>query len=331
MEAETESHAETAGPAAPQPVASEVTAGASMPTGAVVSDAEAAAAPDLGRISLERDAALVGANPDHDGSPGRIGWLGTLAGHVTLAVLILAAPAPEAYWSGGSDGDGIEVEIVSSRQLADTVTTRARPDQTASEPTVPAQPPPPPKPEETALLQRPEPAEPPDADAVTLDVAPLIAPAKPIETADRRPAPTPQPLPTETAPERPEPPAPAAEASSGAQDRIASNVTGAARLGTVSTLTVRASQGEIAAYSRTVLETLDRAKPRGTKGLSGTVSISFVVDETGGVGLAFVDRSSGSSSLDALALESVRTARFPAPPAGLPEPDRFYRIPITFR
>lgn len=280
---------------------------------------------DLGGLALERDAGLIGANREIDPGSSRIGWLGAVAGHLAVAGAILFAPPPEGYWSGGSDGDGIDVEIVSGRPTADVETTLARAEQAESLSRL-VEPPPAPSPPVAAALT------PPDAiDPDEVLPQPAAVPPKPVAVAEAAPTRAPEPQPR--AEPRLDQPASAADAESskGARDRLAASQTGAQRLGASSPVTLRASPGEISAYSRLVTETLDRSKPRTTLGLKGTVSISFSIDEQGGIERAFVDRSSGSPRLDGLALDALKAVRLPAPPPGLTADQRLYRIPITFQ
>lgn len=63
---------------------------------------------------------------------------------------------------------------------------------------------------------------------------------------------------------------------------------------------------------------------------TGSVSVRFVVSSSGSVVSASISRSSGDPGLDAKAVSAVRSARVPAPPAGLSGQHSF-AIPLTFR
>jgi len=67
------------------------------------------------------------------------------------------------------------------------------------------------------------------------------------------------------------------------------------------------------------------------RGMRGTVRVSFVVDSTGSIVSASVSGSSGNDRLDQAALGMVRSAKVPAPPAGLSGSRHAFAIPLTFR
>lgn len=67
------------------------------------------------------------------------------------------------------------------------------------------------------------------------------------------------------------------------------------------------------------------------RGMRGTVRVSFVVNSSGAIVSASVSGSSGNSRLDRAALGMVRSARVPAPPAGLGGSSHAFAIPLSFR
>lgn len=67
------------------------------------------------------------------------------------------------------------------------------------------------------------------------------------------------------------------------------------------------------------------------RGMRGTVNVSFVVSSSGAVVSAQVSRSSGNPRLDSAALGAVRSARVPAPPAGITGSSHNFSIPLSFR
>lgn len=67
------------------------------------------------------------------------------------------------------------------------------------------------------------------------------------------------------------------------------------------------------------------------RGMRGTVRVSFVVSASGAIVSARVSGSSGNDRLDRAALGMVRSARVPAPPAGLSGSRHAFAIPLTFR
>ena len=67
------------------------------------------------------------------------------------------------------------------------------------------------------------------------------------------------------------------------------------------------------------------------RGMRGTVRVSFVVSSSGAIVSASVSGSSGDARLDQAALSMVRSARVPAPPAGLGGSRHAFAIPLSFR
>ncbi|MBN9070488.1 MAG: TonB family protein [Rhizobiales bacterium] len=67
------------------------------------------------------------------------------------------------------------------------------------------------------------------------------------------------------------------------------------------------------------------------RGMRGSVNVSFVVGSSGGIVSARISRSSGDGRLDNAALNAVRSARVPAPPAGLGGGAHAFSIPLSFR
>jgi len=67
------------------------------------------------------------------------------------------------------------------------------------------------------------------------------------------------------------------------------------------------------------------------RGMRGTVRVSFVVSSSGAIVSASVSGSSGDARLDQAALRMVRSARVPAPPAGLGGSRHAFAIPLSFR
>lgn len=292
------------------------------------SRATAATVEAIGRIAPVRDASLVGANVDPHGSMLGRGMLSATLGHVAMALLVVLYPVDIATWSGGGAGDGIDVELISSRDLTVAEPTQASAASAASTPTPTATPVEPiPAAEKTALLK---PTLAPESDPSPLDTAAVIdSPREAVEAP---------PTPVEKPPERLPPkveqttvPTDASDASRTAEDRDRSTAGSARRAGADSAATVNATAGEIEGYKRQMVEAIDRCKPKDTRGNRGIVWISYVVDPDGGVGLAYVDQTSGVKLLDTLALDALRGCRFGPPLAGLSRDMRFYRIPFIFK
>jgi len=92
----------------------------------------------------------------------------------------------------------------------------------------------------------------------------------------------------------------------------------------------RAPSVSPARWHSQVYAAIARRKPR-DRGVSGRVSIRFVVNGSGSIVSAGVARSSGNSALDSAALSMVRGARVPAPPANLPGSRHPFTIPVVFQ
>jgi protein TonB len=90
-----------------------------------------------------------------------------------------------------------------------------------------------------------------------------------------------------------------------------------------------ASPGAVRAYAGYVQIALARAKPRRGFGY-GTVRLKLLISPEGEIASLEVVKSSGSRRLDNAALEAVRRARFPRPPAGMTDRQRWYEFPVNF-
>ena len=89
--------------------------------------------------------------------------------------------------------------------------------------------------------------------------------------------------------------------------------------------------GVAQAYASSIFNALARNKPTPRAGATGIVRVSFTVASTGEAAEVRVARSSGKSLLDAAAVDSVKSARFPSPPGGLTSAQLTYEIPYIFR
>jgi periplasmic protein TonB len=93
------------------------------------------------------------------------------------------------------------------------------------------------------------------------------------------------------------------------------------------------SEAGAKAYDALVVGHLERFKryPRAGRGASGTAEVTFVLNRAGEVTESSVTKSSGSSTLDREALETVRRASpFPAFPAAKPGAEASYVWPVIF-
>jgi protein TonB len=91
-----------------------------------------------------------------------------------------------------------------------------------------------------------------------------------------------------------------------------------------------ASPGAVREYDGYVQAALIRARPKRGFG-RGTVRVKFQLSPEGAVASVEVSRSSGNKRLDDEAVATVRRARFPRPPPGTSDIQRFYEFPIFFR
>jgi protein TonB len=173
----------------------------------------------------------------------------------------------------------------------------------------------------------PEPERPPPREDET---KPSEAPAPPTtppeETAERKTVPPDTSTP-ETKPETAAPGASAAAAAAGGAAARASAAESQPRCAAAA-----ASPGATRAFARSVAEALARTRPKGRRGLGrGTVRVAFVVSESGVPASVRVAQSSGNPALDEAALDAVRRARFPSPPAGMTAQQRSFVTPYDFR
>jgi TonB family protein len=71
--------------------------------------------------------------------------------------------------------------------------------------------------------------------------------------------------------------------------------------------------------------------PARARGLQGVVSLAFTIDRHGGVVSSRIVKSSGSTVLDAEALDLIkRAAPLPSPPGDIPDGDLSFVVPIRF-
>jgi protein TonB len=130
----------------------------------------------------------------------------------------------------------------------------------------------------------------------------------------------------ETRPAEPAPLAPLAPAATVAAEPAPPPPQAAARLAATSSL-----DDELRSYGQLVWMQVTRRKPR-TVSTSGTTVIRFALSTTGSLMMAEVVNSSGSPSLDHLALDAVQAAApFPPPPPGAGEDRLRFTVPFHFK
>ena len=91
-----------------------------------------------------------------------------------------------------------------------------------------------------------------------------------------------------------------------------------------------AGAGQLTQFAITVRLAIGRSRLKHDGG-KGQVQISFGLDETGVIRFVEVDKSSGSDRLDKVALNAIRSVKFPTPPAGMTDAQRSYVVPFEFR
>jgi protein TonB len=240
---------------------------------------------------------------------GRLRWsaLALAAGlHAVVLAALLLEPADNLAGSYGHQLDAISVTIVNSTVL-----------QALSSADAASAPPPSAAPLETVDGSVEAASASPEAKAPPAEKAPELASAAVIADAP-------------------------GEASPGAGDRQPSNASAPATKGGVTALVetgdiptrhappAAASPGAVREYARYVSLSLAKTKPTGA-GRSGTVKVRLEIAAGGKLAGAEVTKSSGNKKLDETALEAVRRARFPAPPAGMTAAQLTYDVPYHFR
>ena len=91
-----------------------------------------------------------------------------------------------------------------------------------------------------------------------------------------------------------------------------------------------ASPGAVREYDSYVTRALAKAKPKSGLGY-GTVRVKLVIAPDGAIASVAVIESSGNKRLDDAAIAAVRRARFPRPPPGMTDRQRWYEFPVYFR
>jgi TonB family protein len=215
-----------------------------------------------------------------------------------LAVLVAIWPAhTENLGETGAALESIAVTLVDSVQMV------SAPDATSpKEPQAEA---------EAAPQAVAEPEQPvPPKDPVTMAMAPDPEP-EPDAVPAREREPDPKPKHVERAPQ------PA---------RAAPTV-----LPSVST--AEANAGVERAYAKRLAELLDSRKPGSlqTRGLRGTVTVRFVVLETGKADGITVLKSSGNGTLDGLVVATIEHLQLPPPPPEMSQRQRTFNAPFAFR
>ena len=91
-----------------------------------------------------------------------------------------------------------------------------------------------------------------------------------------------------------------------------------------------ASAGSVREYAKFVSQALARTKPKGI-GARGVAKIRFTIAVSGRLSSVAIVSSSGDKKPDQKAIEAIRQAVFPPPPAGMTVAQLTYEIPYQFR
>ncbi len=233
--------------------------------------------------------------------------------HIGVVVALVGWVEPDLAGASGADAAAasIEVTLVSARALesrTSSPTDAAAAAFAAVDGSV----------ADTLDGSKVVPTEAPSAvaeEATTELAAQRGKPLRPSEVLTRLDAHTHETQPPDTAPRQ------TGGTAARSADRAVQPVAGAAA----------ASPGVAVAYARAVAHALGHSRPKAHASVSGTVRIRFAIDDTGSVDDIVLERSSGRTALDTVAIEAVRRTRFPAPPSGLTSAQRTFEIPYHFR
>lgn len=267
---------------------------------------------------------------------GNAGWLGSILAALTLHIgFAVFVSWPRALTTLGADGaslDALSIDVISASALQSQITTPAvgsasslaaladregteRQQQAASDAPDQKQEAKPDTPAKAADLVIPDlhsKPEPPVPTEATIVIAPAKAEAAAV-VAD---------TPTEA---KPTPQATAAAAPSRASDAQTAEDIGGALARGVSPVTVAAQSaaiartGELNAYGTSVRQSVaqNAARVPRVSRLVNPVKVEFALGFDGTIVRARIISSSGDAALDRAALDAVRTAKFPSPPAGM--------------
>ena len=266
--------------------------------------------------------ALEGAQARSRARPGRMFPIVmglSFAAHAIVAAAFLIGPAQVNAGGGVQEFEVISVALISASDLQAASRSSAanpvvqaepaqdRPPSVLSDGAVPARP-------EATIASAAEPVLPsPALDTSILPMPPdvptkLETIAKPTEPDRRVDKPDQAALPSQSGG------APSAAVS------IGSNASGEAA----------ASQGEMDRYARDIALAVARNRPK-SAGAKGRVTVEFTVSAVdGGVASIKIFKSSGSSTLDALATSVVSKSKFPPVPIGMTPAQLTYRVPFAF-
>lgn len=278
----------------------------------------------------------------------RIGVVAALAGHATIAALLMWATIPAFIGGGGSDLDTIGIDIIPStaldsltanargaaasrstisqtagaEQASDTATPAAdrREDDAKTQPEPAAQQP------DLVLpdwQRRPEPADP---EALRLSIGPERTPVA--EEAEAAAA-------AQQSAANPSQAAPSAEAavtgSEAAQASEARSDPRAAQAATAAGSAITEYNRELIGVLGQLRQHVEKAAARLQGATRGKLVLQLTIAADGGTSEITIASSSGNRQLDERAIAAVQSFRFPPPPRLASAADRTYRLPITFR
>lgn len=263
-------------------------------------------------VPIERVLSSVGTSSRADRWRWAVALAFAVAAHAAVLVALMRAPDESMAGGGGQLMDAISVTIVSSDVLESVEPEKVQPSAPAAAASVEVNEGAPDSTPSAAAESNEEKAEKEQSDKERKKPQ-----EEPVHTAEAVFE-----VPKEAQRKR-EQQSPAAPAAGGAAARGQSDAPAKASA-------AAASAGVVREYARYVSLALSRTKPRGA-GRLGMVKIKFVIAADGSLASAAIAHSSGNDGLDASALEAVRHAKFPQPPAGLTLAQLTYEVPYHFR
>ena len=239
-------------------------------------------------------------------APRGFGLVASVALHGVIAALLILWPAAEELSTDQAEAQGVSVIYEGAPEVGMVESPAAPPEVAAVPPAPEVPPPPPPMPPPPAVVEAPPPPPPPVDLAEVMLPPPPPPPPVPVAEPPREVA--------EAPPERRPPPQQSARQTAAPQPvRLNAALQGMESF----TLEGRTTPPEAADAARNRRPNYPEASRR--RGEQGVVRVELLVDPNGRVVDVRVLESSGFSTLDAEAVQTVRDWRFrPAQRAGVP-------------
>jgi TonB family protein len=250
----------------------------------------------------------------------RTGFGASIAAHVAVLAMMLWSSAAHHVGGGGTDIEAVGVELVTATALDAIFAVGTAVPSAAMAAVVEQQSGAPEAVQAATPEATPQPQDPPPRETVltTSDAAAPVLISEKAEVKQEA-----HPLAPEQKPDT------IARVTDEAVDRGGALATG---LGTATlpSATVAASSGVIEKFAQEIRTALSKNRPRG-RGARGTVSVLFSITAAGDVGAVSVSKSSGDTTLDAIAVSTISRTLFPKPPPGMAEAQLTYVVPFHFR